>query len=91
MSGCIFSFQDLQWIYENDIPKQITLVERRWNSRGRGRKMGSGKGKVTIKDISLKCGVSVATVSKALNHYGDIAPKPVELIRKTAREMHYIP
>lgn len=58
---------------------------------GEGHKMGSGKGNVTIKDISLKCGVSVATVSKALNHYGDIAPETAELIRKTAREMHYIP
>ena len=53
--------------------------------------MGSGKRNVTIKDISLQCGVSVATVSKALNNYGDIAPETAELVRKTAREMHYIP
>lgn len=53
--------------------------------------MEKRKGTVTIKDISRKCGVSVSTVSKALNHYGDIAPETAELIRKTAREMHYVP
>ena len=53
--------------------------------------MEKRKGTVTIKDISRKCGVSVSTVSKALNHYGDIAPETAELIRQTAREMHYVP
>lgn len=46
---------------------------------------------VTIKDISRKCGVSPATVSKALNGYGDISEATRELIRKTASEMHYLP
>ncbi|MBQ9708863.1 MAG: LacI family DNA-binding transcriptional regulator [Firmicutes bacterium] len=45
----------------------------------------------TIKDISRKCGVSPATVSKALNGYTEISPETVELIRRTAKEMHYMP
>lgn len=53
--------------------------------------MGNGKGSITIKDIATKCGVSASTVSKALNNYGDISPETAELIRKTAREMHYVP
>jgi len=46
---------------------------------------------VTIKDISKRCGVSCATVSKALNGYKDIGEKTAELIRKTAKEMGYFP
>lgn len=48
-------------------------------------------GTVTIRDISKKCGVSVSTVSKALNFYGDVGPETAERIRKVAREMHYVP
>ncbi len=46
---------------------------------------------VTIKDLSKKCGVSPATVSKALNGYGDVAPATLEKVRKAARELHYTP
>ena len=46
---------------------------------------------VTIKDISKKCGVSPATVSKALNGYDEISPETVELVKQTARELHYMP
>jgi len=46
---------------------------------------------ITIKDISEKCGYSPATVSKALNGYGDINAKTAEQIRKVAAEMHYLP
>ena len=46
---------------------------------------------VTVKDIAEKCGVSTATVSKALNGYGDISEKTAERIRKMAEEMHYTP
>ena len=46
---------------------------------------------VTIKDISKQCGVSPATVSKALNGYGDISTETAEMIRQTAQEMHYMP
>lgn len=46
---------------------------------------------VTIKDISERCGVSASTVSKALNGYTDISPDTLELIRRTAKEMGYLP
>ena len=46
---------------------------------------------VTIKDISRACGVSPATVSKALNGYGDVGAQTAERIRKMAQEMHYLP
>lgn len=46
---------------------------------------------VTIKDISEACGVSTATVSKALNGYGDVGKATAELIRETAKRMNYFP
>ncbi len=46
---------------------------------------------VSIKDISIRCGVSVATVSKALNDHSDIAETTKENIRKAAKEMGYFP
>ncbi|WMJ85731.1 LacI family DNA-binding transcriptional regulator [Anaerocolumna sp. MB42-C2] len=45
----------------------------------------------TIKDISLSCGVSVSTVSKALNGYQDISEATREMIIKAAREAGYFP
>lgn len=46
---------------------------------------------VSIKDVSARCGVSVATVSKALNDHSDIAETTKENIRRTAKEMGYFP
>ena len=46
---------------------------------------------VTIKDISKKSGFSPATVSKALNGYGDVSPKTQEKIRQIADQLHYMP
>ena len=45
----------------------------------------------TIKDISKACGVSPATVSKALNGYAEISPETVELVKQTARDLNYMP
>lgn len=45
----------------------------------------------TIKDISRACGVSPATVSKALNGYADISSETIELIKRKAAEMNYTP
>ncbi len=44
---------------------------------------------VSMKDISIACGVSVATVSKALNGHNDIGEETKKLIRRTAKEMGY--
>ncbi|MDQ0338990.1 DNA-binding LacI/PurR family transcriptional regulator [Caldalkalibacillus uzonensis] len=45
----------------------------------------------TIKDIARKAGVSVTTVSKALNNYQDIKPETRKKILKIARELNYQP
>ena len=46
---------------------------------------------VSIKDISIRCGVSVATVSKALNNHSDISEATKNYILKVAKEMGYYP
>ena len=46
---------------------------------------------VTITDISRACGVSRATVSKALNGAPDIAAETAERIRECARSLGYLP
>ncbi len=45
----------------------------------------------SMKDISEVCGVSIATVSKALNDHADIGTATKERIRKVAKEMGYSP
>ena len=45
---------------------------------------------VSMKDIALRCGVSVATVSKALNGQPDIGEETRARIEKTAKEMGYM-
>ena len=45
----------------------------------------------TIKEISEICGVSPATVSKALNGYTDISPRTAKLVRLTAEALNYTP
>lgn len=44
-----------------------------------------------IKDISERLGLSVSTVSKALNDYPDVAPRTRLLVQQTARELGYQP
>ena len=46
---------------------------------------------VSIKDVSVACGVSVATVSKALNNHHDIGEETKERVRETARRIGYVP
>lgn len=46
---------------------------------------------VSIKDISIRCGVSVATVSKALNNHKDISEATKNNILNVAKEMGYYP
>ncbi len=46
---------------------------------------------VSMKDISAVCGVSVATVSKALNDQSDIGKETKRRIRQAAEEMGYFP
>ncbi len=44
---------------------------------------------VSMKDIALRCGVSVATVSKALNGLPDIGEATRQLVLATAKELGY--
>ncbi len=44
-----------------------------------------------MKDIATACGVSVATVSKALNDHSDIGYETKKNIKQTAKEMGYFP
>lgn len=46
---------------------------------------------VSLKDISVRCGVSVATVSKALNGHKDVSAATKERLVKAAKEMGYFP
>lgn len=45
----------------------------------------------SMKDISRVCGVSIATVSKALNNHKDIGEETKVHIRQVAKEMGYFP
>ncbi|WP_444641354.1 LacI family DNA-binding transcriptional regulator [Caproiciproducens sp. R1] len=44
-----------------------------------------------IKDIALKCGLSVSTVSKALNSYSDISKETRQRVLETAEQFGYFP
>ena len=44
-----------------------------------------------IKDIAAKCGLSVSTISKALNGYTDISRETKQKVLKAAEECGYLP
>lgn len=46
---------------------------------------------ISMKDIAKECGVSIATVSKALNNHSDIGAATKELVCDTAKRMGYLP
>lgn len=46
---------------------------------------------VSMKDISETCGVSIATVSKALNGRTDISTSTKERVLEVAKKMGYVP
>jgi len=45
--------------------------------------------KITIKDIAERAGVSVATVSRVLNHKDGVSEEVAEKVMKIAKEMNY--
>ena len=47
--------------------------------------------RVTIRDVAKKAGVSITTVSKALNDYPDANPDTRKHIQEIARQMNYVP
>ncbi|MDE6003916.1 MAG: LacI family transcriptional regulator [Oscillospiraceae bacterium] len=46
---------------------------------------------VSIKDIAGACGVSTATVSKALNNRDDVNPATKERVQEVAKQLGYLP
>ena len=46
---------------------------------------------ISIKDVAAACGVSISTVSKALNDHKDVSQSKKEYIRQKAKEMGYSP
>ncbi|MEI7035261.1 LacI family DNA-binding transcriptional regulator [Fulvimonas yonginensis] len=46
---------------------------------------------VTIKDVAREAGVSVASVSRALNGHRGVTPETVERIREIATRLRYVP
>ena len=53
--------------------------------------IGMAKRSVSLKDIAVACGVSIATVSKALNNHSDIGQETKEHIRAVADKLGYHP
>ncbi len=47
--------------------------------------------RTTIRDVAKKAGVSITTVSKALNDYTDVNPETRKHIQEIARQMNYVP
>jgi LacI family transcriptional regulator len=45
----------------------------------------------TIKDVALKAGVSIATVSRVLNNVGPVDDRTRERVRDVARRLRYVP
>ncbi|MDR0396354.1 MAG: LacI family transcriptional regulator [Oscillospiraceae bacterium] len=46
---------------------------------------------VTIREVSRRCGLSVSSVSKALNNYPDVREETREMVHRVAREIGYFP
>lgn len=46
---------------------------------------------ITIRDIAKKCGVSVSTVSRAINNHPDINGETKEKVMQIIKDYHYIP
>ncbi|MBQ1215582.1 MAG: LacI family DNA-binding transcriptional regulator [Firmicutes bacterium] len=46
---------------------------------------------MTIKDIAERCGVSVSTVSRVLNHHPDVSQAVRDRVLQVVEEVHYVP
>jgi DNA-binding LacI/PurR family transcriptional regulator len=53
--------------------------------------MEKGKRHISLKDIAMEIGVSISTVSRALNNHPDIRPELIQKIQKLAVERNYTP
>ena len=48
-------------------------------------------GRTGIKDVAREAGVSITTVSKALNGYSDVKPETKKRIQQIAQRLNYMP
>ncbi|MDD3721763.1 MAG: LacI family DNA-binding transcriptional regulator [Lutibacter sp.] len=46
---------------------------------------------VTLKEIAIELGISITTVSKALNNYSDVSPKTKAAVLKLVEQLNYKP
>ncbi|MDR1852354.1 MAG: LacI family transcriptional regulator [Propionibacteriaceae bacterium] len=53
--------------------------------------MSRASGRVTIRDVAARAGVSIATVSRAINHYPGVDPELVARVEAAAAELGYVP
>jgi LacI family transcriptional regulator len=59
--------------------------------RSRARRPGRRPARVTIRDVAGRLGLSITTVSRALDGYGDVAAATRARVRRAAAEMGYSP
>ena len=50
-----------------------------------------GVTRMTIRDVAERCGVSVSTVSRVLNHHPDASDAIREKVMAVVQELHYVP
>lgn len=53
--------------------------------------MEKGRSNISLKDLAREIGVSISTVSRALNNHPDISPEMTKKIQKLAAELNYTP
>jgi len=53
--------------------------------------MEKGKRHISLKDLAQELGVSISTVSRALNNHPDISPEVTRKVKKLAAELNYSP
>lgn len=81
--ACLLTNQGVYFNVENDLEWRARIfapVER-----------GEGILAVTIRELSQKCGLSVSTVSKALNGYSDVSEETRVLVQSMAQQTGYRP
>jgi LacI family transcriptional regulator len=69
-------------------PKTISVEKLNFN---KVLMMQKGKRHTSLKDLAQQVGVSISTVSRALNNHPDISAEMTEKIQKLAAEMSYTP
>ena len=80
-------------LYKNFAKTLDFVVDLLYIENAKTIKMNGGEavGMASIKDVARECGVSVATVSKALNGHSDISRATKEKVREIADKLGYMP